>query len=151
MKKSDFNVKGKNVKILVENARKIVEQEGSCESVHCSYCPFNISNLLINADCDYYRKYKSQCWIKDPLMTENAKQFISLFNIISTQNPQYRIKELERQIKRQETNIKGYKDEIKHCREILKQEERKCVTEKVELNVKLHLDGEIFTGVVVQN
>jgi len=58
-----------------------------------------------------------------------------------------RIKELERQIKRQETNIRGYKDEIKHCREVLNKEERKCIAEKVELNI----GGKIYTGIMMQN
>ena len=141
MKKSDFNVKGKDVKILVENARKIVEQGGDCLGFSCDKCCL-VGDFLNNIICSNipvgnYKKTKIKL----------ARDFIRHYST----HPQDRIKELERQIKRQETNIKGYKDEIKHCREILKQEERKCVTEKVELNVKLHLDGEIFTGVVVQN
>ena len=148
MKKSDFNIPKKDLPKCIETAGKIAKNK-NCHGigVMCSsdFCPFSskYQNVVKGCGLNYY---DNNYGLKD-YYRKTSQQFIDLFTQTTKIQALKRIKELKRQIKRQETNIRGYKNEINHCREVLKKEERKCIAEKVELNI----GGKIYTGIMMQN
>ena len=54
---------------------------------------------------------------------------------------------IQRSRTRFKNKIKALDEQEQHCREVLNKEERKCIAEKVELNI----GGKIYTGIMMQN
>ena len=80
MKISDF--KDVSNEKFVENAKKIIEQDGSCRGIDCDYskniCPFHYSNAVNNLSC-YYNRYR--CDVEnDDVLLQSAKEYLQLLN-----------------------------------------------------------------------